>query len=96
MQGEFQVAQARDRVYQIRGLELPDLLPEKLMSNTMTVVYMPEGKSYKWLHDELKKRGFVIYASAGKLSGATFRLGTVGIISKKEINAFLCILRKLL
>ena len=70
-------------------------LPEDLMSNTMTVVYTPQGKAYSTLHSELKKRGFVIYASQGILSKNTFRLGTVGIITKKDIERFLAIFKDL-
>jgi aspartate aminotransferase-like enzyme len=72
------------------------LLPEALLSNTMTVAYLPHKQSYAELHAKLKKRGFVIYASQGALSAATFRLGTVGIISKKDIENFLFILKTLL
>ncbi|MFH1593992.1 MAG: alanine--glyoxylate aminotransferase family protein [Candidatus Omnitrophota bacterium] len=80
----------------LKKLGMRFFLPGRLMSNTMTAVYMPKGKSYPWLHDEFKKRGFVIYASPGELKDTTFRLGTVGVISKKDINMFLAIFKKLL
>lgn len=72
------------------------LLSESLMSNTMTVVYIPHKHSYRELHDKFKKRGFVIYSSQGVLSYTTFRLGTVGIISKANIKNFLKTLKTFL
>lgn len=66
------------------------------MSNTMTVVYAPDHKEYAELHPELKKRGFVIYASQGELSQTTFRLGTVGVLSSDDIENFLGVLKTLL
>lgn len=80
----------------LKDLGLSFYLPDKLMSNTMTVVNIPEGRNYYLLHNEFKKRGFVIYASQGKLSETTFRLGTVGIISKKDIEKFITIFKELL
>jgi 2-aminoethylphosphonate-pyruvate transaminase len=80
----------------LKRLDIRFLLPEGLMSNTMTVVYIPHKHSYTELHDKFKKRGFVIYASQGALSYTTFRLGTVGIISKEDIEQFLKIFKSLL
>lgn len=80
----------------LNKIDIKFYLPQKLMSNTMTVVYTPEGKIYSEVHDELKKRGFVVYASQGELSRNTFRLGTVGIITKKDIRNFLTILGDML
>ena len=66
------------------------------MSNTMTSVYLPQGYDYQTLHDQCKREGYVIYASQGKLAKNTFRLGTVGLISKKDIEGFLNVLKSLL
>lgn len=71
-------------------------IPEYLMSNTMTVVYTPEGYDYDTLSKLCKKEGYVIYASQGMLSKETFRIGTVGLISNEDITGFLGTLKNIL
>jgi len=80
----------------LKGMGLKTYIPEEHMSNTMTTIYTPEGHTYASLYAQFKKKGFVIYSSQGPLAGHTFRLGTVGIISKEEIKEFLSIFRGLL
>lgn len=80
----------------LKKLGLKFYIPEVTMSNTMTVVYTPRQAGYVKLHDEFKKKGFVIYASQGKLKDSTFRLGTVGLISHSDINRFLEVFKVLL
>ncbi len=80
----------------LEKLGIEYLIPRALMSNTMTVIKTPKGKTYEDLHREFKKHGFVIYSSQGKLAGHTFRLGTVGLISKKDIKGFLSVFKGLL
>lgn len=76
------------------GLEF--YLASEFMSNTMTLVKIPRGLNYSFLHDSLKQKGFVIYASPERLSQTTFRLGTTGLISKDDINEFINTLKTLL
>ncbi|UCH43078.1 MAG: alanine--glyoxylate aminotransferase family protein [Dehalococcoidales bacterium] len=76
------------------GLRL--YLPEALYSNTMTSVYLPSGMTYEELHDEIKKRGFVIYNSQGQLRGTVFMLGVVGLINSQDIMDFLTVLKEVL
>lgn len=80
----------------LRSINLKFYLPDSAMSNTMTAVYLPHDYDYEALHDQCKQRGYVIYASQGKLAANTFRLGTVGVISKSDIEGFLNVLRELL
>jgi 2-aminoethylphosphonate-pyruvate transaminase len=73
------------------GLKL--YLPEALYSNTMTSVYLPAGVTFKELHDKIKPHGYVIYNSQGKLQGTVFMLGVVGLISEKDVQGFLAVLK---
>jgi len=77
----------------LRSLGLKLLLPESLLSNTMTCVRLPKGLGYESLHHACRERGYVIYASQGELAKTTFRLGTVGPIREKDIAGFLAALR---
>ena len=73
----------------LSALELAFLVPRHQMSNTMTSVVMPEGASYAGLHQPLKEQGYVIYKSQGVLSETTFRLGTIGVMTKDDVRGFL-------
>lgn len=70
-------------------------LDEKKMSNTMTLVCLPTGYNYNKLHVLAKRKGFVIYSSAGHLYKNTFRIGNVGLISKKDVRNFLKLMGRL-
>ena len=80
----------------LTALELSFLVPRENLSNTMTTVMLPEGISYAGLHQPLKDQGYLIYKSQGHLSETTFRLGTVGVISREDVQGFLSALGKLL
>lgn len=80
----------------LKNISLKLYLPEELMSNTMTLVQKPAGFNFSAMHENLKKSGFVIYASQGKLSNTTFRLGTVGIITPKNIHDFINAFKEIL
>lgn len=71
-------------------------LEERLMSNTMTMAKVPGRLGYRALHDRLKKTGFVIYGAQGKYADSYFRMGTVGVISKEDIDRFIITLKSLL
>ncbi len=46
---------------------------------------LPEGLSYRELHDGLKQLGFIIYAGQGDLSQQLFRISTMGEISDYDM-----------
>ena len=73
----------------LSALELSFLVPRHQMSNTMTSVVLPDGVSYADLHQPLKEQGYVIYKSQGVLSETTFRLGTIGVITKDDVRGSL-------
>jgi 2-aminoethylphosphonate-pyruvate transaminase len=80
----------------LASLELDFLVPRKHLSNTMTTVMLPKGWSYPELHAPLKERGYAIYKSQEQLSLTTFRLGTVGVMSRDDIRGFLDALQRVL
>ena len=80
----------------LASLELDFLVPREHLSNTMTTVVLPDGWSYEKLHAPLKERGYVIYKSQGELSQTSFRLGTVGLMTKDDIASFLNELQRVL
>lgn len=64
------------------------LLAPQHWCNSVTVAHLPAGITYRELHDALKQRGFVIYATQEEL-GATVRIATMGQISKSDLARFL-------
>ncbi len=69
-------------------------LPEELMSNTITTVYLPAGFTYQGLHDRLKENGFVIYAGQERLKGEIFRVANMGELTREDLEGFLDCLGK--
>ena len=69
------------------GLEL--VLPPPLRSNSITTLFLPPRRSYAVLHDELKRRGFVIYEGQGKLQRAVFRVANMGALGHDDFARFL-------
>ncbi|WP_431897736.1 pyridoxal-phosphate-dependent aminotransferase family protein [Nonomuraea sp. bgisy101] len=74
----------RERAALVRGqferLGLKILVDERFRSNTVTMLHLPDGVTYQSLHDELKERGYVVYAGQGQLSNDFFRICTMGEI----------------
>ncbi|HET6371351.1 MAG TPA: alanine--glyoxylate aminotransferase family protein [Nitrospiria bacterium] len=77
-------------------LGLTFLLPEALRSNTITALRLPEGRTYADLHDQLKKRGYVIYAGQGDLSREIFRVANMGHLPLSAFEGFLVSLSEIL
>lgn len=74
-----------------RGLEaagLRLLLPAEERAVSLTAVRLPEGASYRQLHDALKAEGFVIYAGQEELARDYFRVSTMGQMDERDIDAF--------
>ena len=79
-----------------RRLGLSFLLPPPLRGNTITALELPAGFSYARLHDQLKARGFVIYAGQGALAPKIFRVANMGDVSLDEYREFLTALEAVL
>lgn len=69
-----------------RGFRL--LLAPEYRSSLLTAVYLPDGLTYEYLHDQLKARGFVIYAAQDALKARVFRLSNIGQITLRDIGRF--------
>src|SRR5262249_27301830 len=69
------------------GLEI--LVAPEHRSNSISMVYLPEGITYPELHDALKEEGFVIYAGQGDLAKTFFRVSTMGELPLPTLERFL-------
>lgn len=56
------------------------VVPEECRSNSVSTLKLPEGVTYQRLHDELKQRGYVVYAAQNLLARTHFRICTFGEI----------------
>jgi 2-aminoethylphosphonate-pyruvate transaminase len=72
-----------------QSLDLEFLLPIENYSNTLTSLKLPNGVTYTKLHDDLKERGFVIYAGQSSLSKTIFRIANIGDIRQEEFQELL-------
>ncbi len=68
------------------------LLDQAESSCVLTAYSLPEGMGYERVHDELKQRGFVVYAGQGALAAGTFRISTMGDISRYDMERLLAAL----
>ncbi len=77
----------------IRGrmndLGIKPVLDTALMSHSLTAYFLPESLSYQVLHDQLKERGYVIYAGQGHLESKIFRVANMGALTEKDFEGFL-------
>ncbi len=55
-------------------------------SSILTAFKVPAGKSYDRLHDDLKARGFVIYAGQGPYLGKMFRIAVMGDLGARDLE----------
>lgn len=87
------VAEYKERAALVRAglarLGLEVLIPEQHRSNSISMIYLPEGITYPELHDALKDEGFVIYAGQGDLAKTFFRVSTMGELPLPTLERFL-------
>ncbi len=81
---------------EFKTLCLEFLLPDELLSNTITALYLPKNMKYTKLHDSLKEKGFVIYAGQGQLNAKIFRIANMGELSIQELEVFIKNLKDIL
>jgi 2-aminoethylphosphonate-pyruvate transaminase len=75
---------------------LRPLLPPAYQSNSLTSLLLPEGVTYRRLHDALKERGFVIYEGQGALQTGIFRVANMGHLTTEDFRRFLAALGEVL
>ncbi|GAX60896.1 2-aminoethylphosphonate aminotransferase [Candidatus Scalindua japonica] len=81
---------------EFKRLNLKLLLQEKLLSNTITALYLPENMTYTRLHDNLKERGFIIYAGQGELNKTIFRIANMGELTMEDLESLIKNLQEVL
>lgn len=79
-----------------KKLGLKFVLDEKLLSNTLTALWLPKGLAYPQLHDRLKRDGFVIYAGQSELKNKIFRVAHMGQLLQADLKGFLKSLKAVL
>lgn len=70
------------------------LLEEKLLSNSLTSLWLPKNRSYNAVHDPLKKSGFVVYAGQSELKGKILRVAHMGQLLLADLREFLRVLKQ--
>jgi 2-aminoethylphosphonate-pyruvate transaminase len=73
------------------GVE-PLLRPDE-SSAILTAFRMPAGDNYDRVHDELKVRGFLIYAGQGELRKTIFRVANMGAIGDDDLTRLVAALQ---
>ena len=80
----------RSRMSRVRQhlltLGISPLLGEGESSCVLNAFHLPEGVDYPALHDELKARGFIIYAGQSTLARQIFRISTMGDLSETDLD----------
>lgn len=79
-----------------RKLGLKPVLEDKLLSNTLTSLWVPQVKTYAQIHDGLKKAGYVIYAGQSELRGKIFRVAHMGQLLQSDLKGLLQAMRAVL
>ncbi len=96
----LRIARYRQRASSLRAgfkkLGLRFLLDDKLLSNTLTALWLPKGLAYQTLHDRLKRAGFVIYAGQSELAGKIFRVAHMGQLLQSDLKDFQRVLKEVL
>ena len=79
----------------LREMGLRFLLPEEQMSNTVTSVFLPEGKDVTEFIAELAEDGYTVYAGKGKYFDMNmFQVANMGAIYPDDCRKFLETLKK--
>ncbi len=78
-----------------REMGLKMLLPDEKMSNTVTSVFLPEGKNVNDFIAAMGEDGYTVYAGKGKyLEMNMFQFATMGYITDEDVDGFIAALRK--
>jgi len=75
---------------------ITSLLPEAESSCVLHAFHLPDGVSYRELHDHLKTHGFVIYAGQGQFASNIFRIACMGEINEHRLEALVALIDDLL
>ncbi|MBI4588312.1 MAG: 2-aminoethylphosphonate--pyruvate transaminase, partial [Candidatus Rokubacteria bacterium] len=66
------------------GFEI--LVPEGARSSILTTFRLLPGLTYEALHDQMKRRGYVIYAGQGEIRNVAFRVSNMGTLTPADLE----------
>jgi 2-aminoethylphosphonate-pyruvate transaminase len=72
----------------LAGLGLHPLVAPPHRAVSLSAYPLPAGVGFGELHDELARRGFVIYAAQGPLAGRAFRIAVMGALRLSMLHEF--------
>jgi len=75
-----------DRAFERLGLE--PIVARCDRSSSVRTLPLPAGVSYDFIHDAVKRDGYVIYAGLGDAAKTTFRVCTLGAIELDVLHGF--------
>ena len=79
----------------MKEMGLKFLLPEEQMANTVTSVFLPEGKDVAKFVQDLANDGYTVYPGKGKyLAMNMFQVANMGAIYPDDCRKFLAVLKK--
>ena len=70
-------------------LGIKPLLEKNESSCVLNSFHLPEGISYQDFHDQLKQKGFIIYAGQGGLAKSLFRVSPMGAVTTEDMERFI-------
>lgn len=80
----------------LTALGISPLLAREQCSAVLNAFHLPPGMDYRTLHDQLKRRGYIIYAGQGALEKRIFRISCMGEITMQTVEGFLEVLQEIL
>jgi len=66
------------------GFEI--LVPEGARSSILTTFRLLPGLTYEALHDQMKRRGYIIYAGQGEIRKFAFRVSNMGTLTPADVE----------
>lgn len=79
----------------MKEMGLKFLLPEEQMANTVTSVFLPEGKDVTEFVKNMADDGYTVYPGKGKyLAMNMFQVANMGAIYPDDCRKFLAVLKK--
>ena len=78
----------------LKALGLETMLPPQEYSCVLWSWLLPEGKTYRDVHDALRKDGFVVYQGQGHFSREMFRIAHMGDIRNSDLERLEAALKK--
>jgi 2-aminoethylphosphonate aminotransferase len=72
----------------LSGIGVRPVIDESGCSCVLHAYFLPGNITYQKLHDELKRKGYIIYAGQGELASTLFRVSAMGAITDADMKRF--------